>query len=122
MQAFCNTKNLGDLVLVVTSTSSMLIVATTVFGFFTFKPSSQHASNCCMKLYTLTFNLSIPSRTWETWLLISGCFLSMAVIRKDKWGDCDACPINPSKDPYKSNISIPLTNYYQTHEDKNKMK
>jgi hypothetical protein len=27
----------------------------------------------------------------------------MAIIRKDKWGDCDACPINPSKDPYKSN-------------------
>jgi hypothetical protein len=46
----------------------------------------------------------------------------MAIIRKDKWGDYDACPINPSKDPYKSNISIPLTNYYQTHEDINKMK
>jgi len=46
----------------------------------------------------------------------------MVVIRKDKWGDCDACPINPSKDPYKSNISIPLTKHYQTHENKNKMK
>jgi len=46
----------------------------------------------------------------------------MAVIQKDKWGDCDAYPINPSKDPYKSNISIPLTNHYQTHEDINKMK
>jgi hypothetical protein len=46
----------------------------------------------------------------------------MAVIREDKWGDCDAYPINPSKDPYKSNISIPLTNYYQTHEGRNKIK
>jgi hypothetical protein len=46
----------------------------------------------------------------------------MAVIRENKWGDCDACPINPSKDPYKYNISIPLTNYYQIHEGKNKMK
>jgi hypothetical protein len=62
-----------------------------------------------MKLSTLAFNLSIPSRTWETWPFISGSFLSMAVIREDKWEDCHACPINPSKDPYKSNISIPLT-------------
>jgi len=46
----------------------------------------------------------------------------MVVIREDKWGDCDAYPINPSKDPYKSNISIQLTNYYQTHEGRNKMK
>jgi hypothetical protein len=75
-----------------------------------------------MKFSTLTFNLSIPSRTWETWPLISGSFFSMAVIRENKLGDCDACPINPSKDPYKSNISIPLTNYYQTHEGRNKMK
>jgi hypothetical protein len=44
----------------------------------------------------------------------------MAIIRKDKLGDYDACPINPSKDPYKSNISISLTNYYQTHEGINK--
>jgi hypothetical protein len=75
-----------------------------------------------MKLSTLAFNLSIPSRTWETWPLISSSFLSMAIIQEDKWGDCDAYPINPSKDPYKSNISIPLTNHYQTHEDRNKMK
>jgi hypothetical protein len=40
----------------------------------------------------------------------------MAVIQEDKLGDCDAYPINPSKNPYKSNISIPLTNYCQTHE------
>jgi hypothetical protein len=46
----------------------------------------------------------------------------MAVIQKDKWGDYDARPINPSKDLYKSNISIPLTNYYQTHESRDKMK
>jgi hypothetical protein len=45
----------------------------------------------------------------------------MAIIQKDKLGDCNACPINPSKDPYKSNISIPLANYYQTHEGKNKI-
>jgi hypothetical protein len=45
----------------------------------------------------------------------------MAVIRENQLGDCDACPINPSKDPYKSNISIPLTNYYQTHEGRKKM-
>jgi hypothetical protein len=44
----------------------------------------------------------------------------MVVIRKDKLGDYDAYPMNPSKDPYKSNISIPLTNYYQTHEGRNK--
>jgi hypothetical protein len=44
----------------------------------------------------------------------------MAAIRKDKLGDFDAYPINPSKNPYKSNISIPLTNYYQTHEGINK--
>jgi hypothetical protein len=44
----------------------------------------------------------------------------MAIIRENKLGDCDACAINPSKDPYKSNISIPLTNYYQTHEGINK--
>jgi hypothetical protein len=44
----------------------------------------------------------------------------MAVIRENKLEDYDACPINPSKDPYKSNINIPLTNYYQTHEGKNK--
>jgi hypothetical protein len=44
----------------------------------------------------------------------------MVVIRENKLGDCDACTINPSKDPYKSNISIPLINYYQTHEGKNK--
>jgi len=73
-----------------------------------------------MKLSTLAFNLSIPSRAQQTWPLISGSFLSMAVIREDKLGDCDACPINPSKDPYKSNISIPFTNYYQTHEGRNK--
>jgi hypothetical protein len=35
-------------------------------------------------------------------------------------GDPDAYPINPSKYPYKSNISIPLTNYYQTHEGRKK--
>jgi hypothetical protein len=46
----------------------------------------------------------------------------VVVIQEDKWGDYDACPINPSKDLYKSNISIPLTNYYQTHEGRNKMK
>jgi hypothetical protein len=44
----------------------------------------------------------------------------MAVIRENQLGDPDACPINPSKDPYKSNISIPLTNYYQIHEGKKK--
>jgi hypothetical protein len=44
----------------------------------------------------------------------------MAVIRENKLDDCDACPINPSKDPYNDNISIPLTNYYQTHEGRNK--
>jgi hypothetical protein len=44
----------------------------------------------------------------------------MAVIRENKLGDCDAYPINPSKDPYNDNISIPLTNYYQTHEGRNK--
>jgi hypothetical protein len=32
----------------------------------------------------------------------------MAVIRENKLGDCDAYPINPSKDPYKSNISITI--------------
>jgi hypothetical protein len=69
-----------------------------------------------MKLSTLTLNLSILSKTWETWPLIYGSFLSMVIIRKDKWGDCDACTINPSKDPYKSYIGIPFTNYYQTHE------
>jgi hypothetical protein len=100
----------------------MVIVVATIFGFLTFTPSFRHASNYCMKLFILAFNLSIPSRTWETWLLISGNFLSMAVIWEDKWGDCDVCPINPSKDPYKSNISIPLTNYYQIHENINKMK
>jgi hypothetical protein len=73
-----------------------------------------------MKSSTLAFNLSIPSRTWETWPLISGSFFSMAVIRENKLGDCDAYPINPSKDPYNDNISIPLTNYYQTHEGRNK--
>jgi hypothetical protein len=46
----------------------------------------------------------------------------MAIIRENKLGDCDACTINPSKDPYKSNINVPLTNYYQIHEGKNKMK
>jgi hypothetical protein len=75
-----------------------------------------------MKLFSLTFYLSIPSRTWETWPFISNNFLSMAIIQEDKWEDYDAHPINPSKDPYKSNISIPLTNYYQTHEGRNKMK
>jgi hypothetical protein len=50
-----------------------------------------------MKLFTLAFNLSILSKTWETWPLISSSFLSMAVIRKDKWGDCDACPITHQK-------------------------
>jgi hypothetical protein len=44
----------------------------------------------------------------------------MAVNIKNQLGDCDACPINPSKDLYKSNISIPLTNYYQTHEGRKK--
>jgi hypothetical protein len=44
----------------------------------------------------------------------------MAVIRENKLGDCDACPINPSQDPYNDNISIPLINYYQTHEGRNK--
>jgi hypothetical protein len=44
----------------------------------------------------------------------------MAVIRENKLGDCDAYPINPSKDPYKSNIIISLTNYYQIHEGRNK--
>jgi len=73
-----------------------------------------------MKSSTLTFNLSIPSRTWETWPLISGSFFSMAVIRENQLGNPDAYPINPSKDPYKSNISIPLTNYYQTHEARKK--
>jgi hypothetical protein len=46
----------------------------------------------------------------------------MVVIRENKWEDYDAYPINPSKDPYKSNIGIPLTNYYQTHEGRNKIK
>jgi hypothetical protein len=73
-----------------------------------------------MKSSTLAFNLSIPSRTWETWPLISSSFFSMSVIRENKLGDCDVCPINPSKDPYNDNISIPLTNYYQTHEGTNK--
>ncbi len=109
---FATPRILGDPILVVTSTFSMLIMVPIVFGFLTFTPSSQHASNCCMKLSTLAFNLSIPSRTWETWPLISGNFLSMVVIREDKLGDFDAYPINPSKDPYKSNISIPLMNYY----------
>jgi len=44
----------------------------------------------------------------------------MVVIRENQLEDCDTCPINPSKDPYKSNISIPLTNYYQTHEGRKK--
>jgi hypothetical protein len=44
----------------------------------------------------------------------------MAIIQENKSGNYDVCPINPSKDPYKSNISIPLTNYYQTHEGRNK--
>jgi hypothetical protein len=32
----------------------------------------------------------------------------MAVIREDEWGDFDACPMNPSKNSYKSNINIHL--------------
>jgi hypothetical protein len=52
-----------------------------------------------MKFFSLTFYLSIPSRTWETWPFISNNFLSMAIIQEDKWEDYDAHPINPSKDP-----------------------
>jgi hypothetical protein len=36
MQVLCNTKNLGDPVLAVTFTFSMLIMAAIIFGFFTF--------------------------------------------------------------------------------------
>jgi hypothetical protein len=52
---FATPKILGDPVFAVTSTYSMLIVAATVFGFFTFTPNSRHVSN----LLHETFDLSI---------------------------------------------------------------